>query len=77
MQEVLSFIEERMSELEQEKSELTEYEGLDRQRRSLEHCLYERELSAYSEQLNGLENSRRKERDTQEQLHSEVQLVQV
>lgn len=43
LQEVLTFIEERLGELEQEKKELTEYEQLDKQRRALEFSLYDKE----------------------------------
>lgn len=42
-QEVLTFIEERLGELELEKKELTEYEQLDKQRRALEYSLYDKE----------------------------------
>jgi chromosome segregation ATPase len=42
-QEVLTFIEERLGELEMEKRELTEYEALDKQRRALEYTMYDKE----------------------------------
>ena len=44
-QEVLQLIEDRLGELEQEKTELTEYEGLDRQRRAIDIALYEKQHS--------------------------------
>jgi hypothetical protein len=40
---VLALIEERLGELEREKTELTEYEELDRQRRALDYSLYEKQ----------------------------------
>lgn len=43
-QEVLQFIEDRLSELEQEKEELTDYEQLDKSRRALEYNIYDHEL---------------------------------
>ena len=44
-QEVLQFIEDRLSELEQEKEELTDYEQLDKSRRALEYNIYDHELA--------------------------------
>jgi structural maintenance of chromosome 3 (chondroitin sulfate proteoglycan 6) len=42
--EVLDYIESRLSELQEEKEELTEYQRLDRKRRALEYTLYDKEL---------------------------------
>jgi structural maintenance of chromosome 3 (chondroitin sulfate proteoglycan 6) len=43
--ELLTAIEERLDELEQEKEELKEYQEKDRDRRCLEYALHNRELS--------------------------------
>jgi hypothetical protein len=48
LQEVLALIEERLGELEREKTELTEYEELDRQRRALDYSLYEKQHAKVS-----------------------------
>lgn len=71
-QEVLSFIEERLTELEQEKAELTEYEQLDKARRALEYTLYDQELSKATVQLKELEEVRNDEREKQQQLFSNL-----
>jgi structural maintenance of chromosome 3 (chondroitin sulfate proteoglycan 6) len=76
LQEVLSFIDERPGELEQEKTELSEYERLDKQRRALEHSLYDRELTKSSDQLSKLEGNREVERERQEQLYLEIRDLQ-
>jgi structural maintenance of chromosome 3 (chondroitin sulfate proteoglycan 6) len=48
IEEVLNFIEERLSELEKEKEELIVYDQLDRRRRALHYSLYSIELSKVS-----------------------------
>ena len=57
--EVLEYIEERLAELEKEKEELSQYQTLDRQRRSLEYTIYMREQMETNEKLSELEDSRR------------------
>ena len=74
--EVLSFIEERLSELEKEKEELTEYEQLDKQRRALEFSLYDKELSKANEQLSQMEETRENERDRHQELHARLRAIQ-
>ncbi|RYG65201.1 hypothetical protein EON64_12425, partial [archaeon] len=58
VEEVLAYIEDRLSELEAEKTELTEYEQLDKQRRALEHALCSRELGQAKESLEGIDQQR-------------------
>lgn len=55
IQEVISYIEERLSELEEEKEELGAYQKHDRQRRALEYTLYDKELQQASNDLDGKE----------------------
>jgi len=74
--EVLSYIEERLSELEKEKEELTEYEQLDKQRRALEFSLYDKELSKANEQLSQMEETRENERDRHQELHARLRAIQ-
>lgn len=42
--EMLTYIEERLSTLEEEKDELRAYQELDRMRRSLEYTIHDKEL---------------------------------
>jgi len=76
IEEVLAFIEERLTELEKEKEELTEYDRLDKQRRALEYTLYDKELSRASEQLASIEVTRESEREKQGDVFSRLQAVQ-
>eukprot|EP00605_Chrysophyceae_sp_TOSAG23-4_P000929 GSChrysophyteH1.ASY1.ANO1.1029.1 assembled CDS len=55
IEEVLTFIEERLTELEKEKEELSEYDVLDKHRRALEYSLYDKELSKATEHLSAIE----------------------
>ena len=59
--ELLEYIDGRLSELEEEKEELKEYQEKDRERRCLEYALFERELSEVSGALEELEEERRGE----------------
>lgn len=43
--EVVTFIEERLSELDEEKEELRKYQELDKQHRSLEYTIFDKELA--------------------------------
>lgn len=40
----MQYIEERLKELDEEKEELRKYQQLDKQRRSLEYTIFEKEL---------------------------------
>jgi structural maintenance of chromosome 3 (chondroitin sulfate proteoglycan 6) len=44
IQEVITYIEERLEELEGEKEELSAYQKCDREKRALEYTLYDKEL---------------------------------
>jgi len=69
MVEVLTFIEERLTELEQEKEELKEYEMLDKNRRALEYNLHDQELGKANDQLVRMEMTQNEERERQQGLH--------
>ncbi|KAG1213842.1 hypothetical protein G6F69_002459 [Rhizopus microsporus] len=60
IEEVLKYIEERLSELEAEKAELSEYQELDNSRRSIEYTIYAREQTSASHRLEELEEERRR-----------------
>jgi structural maintenance of chromosome 3 (chondroitin sulfate proteoglycan 6) len=76
MVEVLTFIEERLSELDQEKEELKEYEMLDKNRRALEYNLYDGELGKANDQLVRMEMTQNEERERQQALHVELRAVE-
>lgn len=59
--ELLDYIDGRLSELEEEKEELKEYQEKDRERRCLEYALFERELQEVTGALEELEEERRSE----------------
>ena len=44
IEEMLGYIEERLSTLEEEKEELKAYQDLDKMRRSLEYTIHDKEL---------------------------------
>lgn len=74
--EVLSFIEERLNELDAEKRELAEYESLDRKRRALEYALLEREYQRSTNELNENEEERESIRNEQQTLHTKLRDLQ-
>ena len=45
IEETIKYIDERLSELNEEREELVKYQEVDRKRRSLEYTLFEKELS--------------------------------
>ncbi|KAG5726886.1 Chromosome segregation protein sudA [Termitomyces sp. T112] len=59
--ELLDYIESRLSELEEEKEELKEFQDKDKERRCLEYALYQRELEEVGEALDEIEEDRRTE----------------
>lgn len=56
--ELLDFINERLSELEEEKDELRNYQEKDKERRCLEYTIYSREQHEISNVLDSLEEQR-------------------
>ncbi|GAA6063023.1 hypothetical protein JCM10212_001802 [Sporobolomyces blumeae] len=63
IKDLLTYIQERLDELEEEKEELKQYQTHDRARRSLEYCIYQRELKDISEALDSIEEERRRDID--------------
>jgi len=70
--EVITYIEERLSELESEKEELTAYQKLDRSRRAIEYTLYDKELRRARSQLDDLEHARAEDADRTAELHEQA-----
>lgn len=58
---MLEYIQERLTDLEHEKEELSQFQTLDSQRRSIEYTIFEREQSETNEKLEQLEESRRRD----------------
>ncbi|KAK9456302.1 RecF/RecN/SMC [Dipodascopsis uninucleata] len=56
--ELLQFLEDRLSELDEEKDELREFQEKDRERRCLEYTLHERELDEINSHLDEIEDER-------------------
>jgi len=61
--ELLDYIEERLSELEQEKEELKKFNDLDKKKRCLEYAIFDKELNSAHAALDDLERTRRDELD--------------
>ncbi|KAF8839572.1 RecF/RecN/SMC protein [Paxillus ammoniavirescens] len=59
--ELLDYIESRLTELEEEKEELREFQDKDKERRCLEYALYQRELEEVGEALEEIDEERRGE----------------
>ncbi|WVQ96685.1 hypothetical protein IAU59_003791 [Kwoniella sp. CBS 9459] len=57
--ELLTYIEERLNELDEEKEELKEYQEKDRERRCLEYALHQRDLEDVTAALDEVETERR------------------
>jgi len=56
---LLEFIENRLTELEEEKEELKEFQDKDKERRCIEYALYQRELLDVDEALVSIEETRK------------------
>ena len=74
--EVITFIKERLDELDKEKDELKEYEQLDKNRRALEYNIYDKELSKSKDQLTEMENARDGQREKYQEIYSQLQEIQ-
>ena len=57
--ELLDYIDSRLTELEEEKEELKEFQEKDKERRCLEYAMYQRELEEVTETLEEIEDERR------------------
>ncbi|KAI1321428.1 Structural maintenance of chromosomes protein 3 [Mortierella claussenii] len=63
IEELLTYIEQRLEELEEEKEELKLYQEHDRRRRCLEYTIYSRELKDVNEALEEMEEGHRQDLD--------------
>ncbi len=76
IQEVISHIEGRLEELDEEKDELKAYQGLDREHRALEYTLYSKELHKTKAHLDTVENNRTQDTEHAHTLHERVRQTQ-
>eukprot|EP00850_Spirogloea_muscicola_P012247 SM000078S22106 [mRNA] locus=s78:418815:427691:- [translate_table: standard] len=56
--DVVTYIEERLKELDEEKEELSKYQQLDKQRRSLEYTIFDKELSETRSKVEEVDEAR-------------------
>ncbi|KAL3684701.1 hypothetical protein R1sor_002723 [Riccia sorocarpa] len=70
--EVVQYIEERLKELDEEKEELRKYQQLDKQRRSLEYTIFEKELLETRQKLEEIEEARTKVSEKSTNMHNTV-----
>ncbi|CAI5742589.1 unnamed protein product [Hyaloperonospora brassicae] len=75
IQEVVLYIEERLSELDEEKEELKEYQQLDREHRALEYTMHEKELQSVRTEIEVLDTERQKESALSTELHEKLMHV--
>ncbi|GJP45295.1 hypothetical protein CLOM_g4699 [Closterium sp. NIES-68] len=68
----LAHIESRLKELDEEKEELKRFQQLDKQRRSLEYAIFEKELAEAREQLESVESRRRQVQDRTSGTHEKA-----
>lgn len=59
--DLLEYIAARLTELEEEKEELKEFQEKDKERRCLEYAVYQRDLEDVGEALEEIEEERRNE----------------
>ncbi|XP_056168942.1 structural maintenance of chromosomes protein 3 [Syzygium oleosum] len=62
--QVVQYLDERLKELDEEKEELRKYQQLDKQRKSLEYTIYDKELQDARQKLAEIEEARSKVSDT-------------
>ncbi|GLE04374.1 hypothetical protein PINS_up013304 [Pythium insidiosum] len=73
--EVITYIEERLAELEEEKEELRAYQQLDREQRALQYTMHEKELQNVRADLEEIERKRMEEASNSSGLHErQIQL---
>ncbi|THU45180.1 hypothetical protein C4D60_Mb02t15150 [Musa balbisiana] len=70
--QVVQYLEERLRELDEEKEELRKYQQLDKQRRSLEYTIYDKEHNGVRQKLDEIEESRKKVSEKSTRMHNNV-----
>ncbi|CAA3031337.1 structural maintenance of chromosomes 3 [Olea europaea subsp. europaea] len=70
--QVVEYLDERLRELDEEKEELRKYQQLDKQRKSLEYTIYDKELHDAKQRLSEIEEARTKVSETSMKMHNSV-----
>ncbi|KAJ6671699.1 STRUCTURAL MAINTENANCE OF CHROMOSOMES PROTEIN 3 [Salix viminalis] len=70
--QVVQYLDERLKELDEEKEELRKYQQLDKQRKSLEYTIYDKELHDARQKLLEVEESRSKISEKSAKMYNEV-----
>ncbi|KAH7652121.1 Structural maintenance of chromosomes protein [Dioscorea alata] len=70
--QVVHYLEERLRELDEEKEELRKYQQLDKQRRSLEYTIFDKELQVARQNLNEVEEFRKKISENSTSMHNKA-----
>lgn len=70
--QVVQYLEERLRELDEEKEELKKYQQLDKQRRSLEYTIYDKELHDARQKLAEVEEARTKVSEESKSMYDSV-----
>lgn len=72
IEEVITYIEKRLAELEEEKQELKQYQELDTERRCLEYTIYDQEMKEAVEKLDQIEDIRENSSEKTNKFHAAV-----
>ncbi|KAJ8767728.1 hypothetical protein K2173_020668 [Erythroxylum novogranatense] len=70
--QVVQYLDERLKELDEEKEELRKYQQLDKQRKSLEYTIYDKELHDARQKLAEVEDARHKVSETSAKMYNGV-----
>ncbi|KAL5830704.1 hypothetical protein ACOSQ4_016058 [Xanthoceras sorbifolium] len=70
--QVVKYLDERLKELDEEKEELRKYQQLDKQRKSLEYTIYDKELHDARQKLAEVEETRTKFSETSAKMYNSV-----
>lgn len=74
--QVVQYLDERLRELDEEKEELRKYQQLDKQRKSLEYTIYDKELHDTREKLEQVEVARTKASEESTKMYDRVEKAQ-
>ncbi|KAF8109805.1 hypothetical protein N665_0091s0034 [Sinapis alba] len=74
--QVVQYLDERLRELDEEKEELRKYQQLDKQRKSLEYTIYDKELHDTKEKLEQVEVARTKASEESTKMYDRVEKAQ-
>ncbi|KAF4374153.1 hypothetical protein G4B88_020545 [Cannabis sativa] len=70
--QVVQYLDERLRELDEEKEELRKYQQLDKQRKSLEYTIYDKELHDARQKLAEVEEARTRVSETSTKMYNSV-----